>query len=103
MSVPPRATEPARPHIAPDTLVDFHTGERVLENDDLRVQLCVSWRHNPELVYDIEEDTLIQSWTDAQEEQPPNVLHVPNPTSSSITRSMFGEPLASLFKDSFSG
>ena len=42
MSVPHRSTEPARPYIAPDTLVDFHTGERVLENDDLRVQLCVS-------------------------------------------------------------
>ncbi|MEE2629035.1 MAG: hypothetical protein VX670_11245, partial [Candidatus Latescibacterota bacterium] len=53
---------------SPDTLVDFHTGERVLENDDLRVQLCVSWRHNPELVYDIEEDAIIQSWTDAPEQ-----------------------------------
>ena len=51
-------------------------GERLLENDDLRVQLCVSWRHNPELVYDIEEDAIIQAWTDAQEQNPPNVLHV---------------------------
>jgi hypothetical protein len=51
-------------------------GERVLENEDLRVQLCVSWRRNPELVYDIEEDAIIQSWTDAPEQNPPNVLHV---------------------------
>ena len=36
----------------------------------------MSWRRNPELVYDIEEDAIIQSWTDAQEQNPPNVLHV---------------------------
>jgi len=51
-------------------------GERVLQNDDLRVQLCVSWRHNPELLYGIEEDAIIQSWTDAPEQNPPNCLAV---------------------------
>ena len=49
-------------------------GERDLENETIRVQLCVSWRHNPDLVFGIEEDAIIESWQDAQEEQPPNVL-----------------------------
>ena len=51
-------------------------GERVLENEDLRVQLCVSWRHNPDLVYGIEEDAIINNWQDSPEQNPPNVLNV---------------------------
>ena len=50
-------------------------GERILESSSLRVQLCVSWRHNPDLSFAIEEDATIEAF-DGRRGEPPNQLVV---------------------------